>query len=85
MNINELIEDGVDHINIYSKGNTVLGRFLTNFAYSPTMTSDGMFNSIEGYWQWHSNNDDTFRKLYGYQAKKYAKEIGKNRTVIYGE
>jgi hypothetical protein len=26
-------QDGTTHINIYSKGKTELGRFLTNFAY----------------------------------------------------
>ena len=41
--------DGVDHINIYSKGLTELGRFLSNFEHILITTEDGDFNSIEGY------------------------------------
>lgn len=45
-------KDGVDHINIYSKGKTSLGRFLSNFAQADIETEDGNFASIEGYWYW---------------------------------
>lgn len=40
--------DGIDHINIYSKGKTTLGRMLSNFACTPfTHPEDGKFASIE--------------------------------------
>ena len=57
--------DGIDHINIYSKGKTSLGRWLSNFAKSPIETEDGHFDSIEGYWYWYwlSSKDDTLRAL----------------------
>lgn len=29
------LEDGITHINVYSKGATELGRLLTNFAHTP--------------------------------------------------
>lgn len=45
-------KDGIDHINIYSKGRTALGRFLSNFAQAEIETEDGEFASIEGYWYW---------------------------------
>jgi hypothetical protein len=48
-------EDGVTHINIYSKGKTELGRWLTNFSYSPFNHPEyGKFLSMEGFWYWDS-------------------------------
>ena len=46
-----ILNDGVDHINIYSKAKSALGRSLSNFAYSP-IDSDtyGRFNSVEAFW-----------------------------------
>lgn len=44
--------DGVDHINIYSKGATELGRSLSNFSAHGINTIDGYFASLEGYWYW---------------------------------
>jgi hypothetical protein len=67
--------DGITHINIYSKGKTDLGRFLSNFAYSPILTVDGNFNSIEGYWYWLSNHDDVMRPSYGFNAKKVGRTL----------
>jgi hypothetical protein len=68
--------DGVDHINIYSKGKTVLGRWLTNFAYSPiTIPEHGDFASIESYWYWLGCEDDNLRHLHGFAAKKAGKAI----------
>lgn len=69
-------EDGITHLNIYSKGKTELGRWLTNFAYSPIITEDGHFASIEGYWYWLGCGNDKLRKLYGYLAKKVGRESG---------
>ena len=68
--------DGIDHINVYSKGKTELGRFLSNFAYSPIKIEDGNFNSIEGYWYWLSCKDEKLRNLYGYYAKQYGRSVG---------
>lgn len=67
--------DGIDHINIYSKGKTELGRFLTNFAHTPISTSDGRFESVEGYWYWLSCRDDKLRELWGWEAKKYGRSV----------
>lgn len=70
--------DGLDHINVYSKGRTELGTFLSNFAYSPIKTEDGYFNSIEGYWYWLScshTDRDILRKLHGFEAKKKGREL----------
>lgn len=75
--------DGITHINVYSKGKTELGRFLTNFAYCPIVTEDGPFNSIEGYWGWLGLSEncpvrESMRTLYGWQAKKVKDDAYKN-------
>lgn len=62
-------DDGITHINIYSKGKTEIGRWLSNFAYAPIVTEDGPFNSIEGYWYWLSCRDESLRDLSGFKAK----------------
>lgn len=75
MDLNPL-EDGTTHINIYSKGKTLLGRFLSNFSYAPFNNgTDGSFYSIEGYWYWLSTKDDKLRTLIGYDAKSYGQAI----------
>lgn len=72
--------DGVDHINIYSKGKTELGRMLSNFYKYRIDTEDGVFYSVEAYWAWLSVPDDCperneLRKMYGYFAKKKGNEL----------
>lgn len=66
--------DGIHHINIYSKGTTEVGRWLTNFAYCPIQTEHGWFNSVEGYWYWLTSFNDKLRTLHGFEAKKLGKE-----------
>ena len=68
--------DGIDHINIYSKGKTKLGRWLTNFSYSPISIPDfGDFNSIEAFWYYLGCEDDSLRPLSGWQAKQKGRQI----------
>ena len=48
-----LEDDGVTHINVYSKGATALGRALSNFARIPVVVvPNGRFESVEAYWYW---------------------------------
>lgn len=72
------LKDGIDHINIYSDGATEIGRFLSNFSFSPILTEDGKFASIEGYWYWlgcNHPNKNYLRKLSGYEAKRKGREF----------
>ena len=70
-------QDGISHINVYSKGRTELGRLLSNFANTPFMhPAHGKFASVEGYWYWLSCKEDTLKELYGYKAKKVGRELG---------
>lgn len=75
-------EDGITHINVYSKGRTALGLFLSNFAEFVIDTGeDGIFNSVEGYWYWLSvdpklgDKRERLRKVYGWEAKKLGREL----------
>lgn len=69
-------EDGKTHINIYSKGATWLGRFLSNFADCHVDTDDGPFRTIEGYWYWLSTKNEDLRKTDGFASKKLGRELG---------
>lgn len=67
-------KDGIDHINIFSRGKTVLGRWLSNFADAPiTLPEDGEFRTIEGYWYWLCSRSDQLRWMSGSEAKKFGK------------
>lgn len=81
--------DGIDHINIYSKGKTELGRWMTNFAYSPFASSrgHGQFASVEGFWYWLSSGEqhDHMRHLFGAEAKvqgKMLERVDRDETMF---
>jgi hypothetical protein len=68
--------DGFTHINVYSKGNTLLGRLLSNFASTPfEHPEDGKFASVEGYWYWLSCRDNRLRDAVGFDAKRLGREL----------
>lgn len=76
--------DGVTHINVYSKAHTELGRLLTNFAHTPfNHTKLGHFESVEGLWYWCRTQgvddggpvDQKLRSLYGFKAKQYGRQL----------
>lgn len=68
-------EDGISHINIYSKGSTALGRFLSNFSDCHIHTEDGYFRTIEGYWYWLSTKHEPLRDFPGWQCKKVGRSL----------
>lgn len=67
-------EDGVTHINIYSKGKTEIGRWASNFQYAPIVIDDGHFDSVEGYFYWLGTRNAQLRFLSGFAAKKLGRE-----------
>ena len=69
-------EDGVTHINVYSRAKTLLGKQLSNFANTPFECEDGKFQSVEGYWYWLGCKDDRLRKVWGFPAKRLGRDIG---------
>ena len=85
--MNELVfnplDDGVTHINIYSKGRTELGKALSNFApIGIKHPAFGNFDCLEGFWYWLSTGKqhDALRTVNGYDAKKLGKTLPR---VIY--
>lgn len=75
-------KDGIDHINVYSKGKTQLGRLLSNFANTPFKHPVyGEFESVEGFWYWLKTGKqwDCLRFLSGWDAK----EIGSDLKAVY--
>lgn len=70
--------DGINHINIYSRGKTELGVNLSHFAKTPFVHPYfGPFNSMEGFWYYlkAEKKDDKLRQLYGPEAKFYGKKL----------
>lgn len=64
--------DGIEFINVYSMGRTVLGRKLSNFAYTPfDHPVHGHFDSIEGAWYYFCSGKkfEKLRYLSGNAAK----------------
>lgn len=69
-------EDGITHINIYSKGATKLGRDLSNFApLSFVHPAYGYFRTVEGFWYWNKTGrlHDEFRTMSGWECKEKGK------------
>lgn len=74
--------DGISHINIYSKAETVLGRWLSHFAKQPIdLDKHGYFESIEGYWYWLKLRDNKLRYFSGTEAKQYGRSLEKAGAV----
>lgn len=68
--------DGVDHVNIYLKGRTSLGRMLSNLYSCNIIIPDaGTFRTLEGYWYWLSVPDPRLRELNGFAAKALGREL----------
>lgn len=66
------MDEGINHINIYSKSAIEVGRQLSNF-YKSEFTIDGeTFQSVEGYWYWLKTGKkiDILKRLVGFQAKQ---------------
>ncbi|QGZ16257.1 hypothetical protein Hena1_00810 [Erwinia phage Hena1] len=70
------VNDGVDHINIYTKGATPLGRMLTNLHDCEfTVPGYGSFQSLEGFWYYFltGSQHPEFLTAKGFGAKKMGK------------
>lgn len=81
-------KDGVDHINIYSKATTELGRELSNFAKTPFTHEGVRFWSVEAWWYWQSliqfkprAEADAICLIYGFKAKAMGRAFHGNRPV----
>ena len=77
--------DGVTHINIYSKAETEVGKWLSNFSYTPIrLPGEGSFLCIEAYWYWLLTKDERLRGLRGISAKHLGKSLKSKHKPIDG-
>lgn len=70
--------DGIEHINIYTKGNTELGRMLSNlYDRDFQVPGYGCFKSMEGFWYFYLTGCQfaEFHSLRGFSAKKMGKVV----------
>lgn len=75
-------EDGITHINIYTKGKTEVGRLLTNLSDVPVNSpKHGKFKCVEGFWYWYFTGKqyEQFRNYNGFTAKKEGKKLRDDR------
>lgn len=72
--------DGIDHINVYSKAKTELGRLLTNFAHTPfTHPEFGNFKCVEGFWYYIISQDDRLKNTNGWESKQLGRTLTEKR------
>lgn len=78
---NSKVNDGVNHINIHSKGNTYVGKALSHFIHQPFLHPHyGPFYSMEGFWYFTKTGfnekvANKMRYLSGYRAKQRGCEL----------
>ena len=71
-------EDGITHINAWSRGKTELGQLLSNFAHTPFQHPvHGYFASVEAFWYWAASgrSHNELRRLYGASAKSVGSKL----------
>lgn len=70
--------DGIDHINIYTRGKTRLGRLITNLSDVPvTHPTYGRFRTAEGLWFYLKSGKahEELRAMSGFEVKRYARGL----------
>lgn len=78
MNLPDPKLDGVEHINVWMKGETRFGRLLTNLADIPTQHPEyGRFRTMEGLWYYLKTGmqHEDLRSMNGYEAKEYGSKL----------
>ena len=75
--------DGINCINIYSKGVTELGRLLSNFARIPIHGNGHIFASVEAWWYWYTTGKvhHHLKNLHGFKAKEEGRKLQKVQSV----
>lgn len=78
--MSEANQDGVTHVNIYSRGKTRVGRLASNFAKTPfNHPVHGYFASVEAAWYWWTAQGprrDEIRAQCGWRAKRLGRDLG---------
>jgi hypothetical protein len=72
------LNEGEDHINVYSKSIVPLGRALSNFAHFPFKHPIyGKFESVEGFYYWLLTGKEhkELKKVWGLEAKRLGQSL----------
>lgn len=72
--------DGLNHINIYSRGKTKLGKLLSNFANTPFCYNGELFQSVEGALYYYRTDDKRLISMHGNAAKKLGRSLKQVKT-----
>lgn len=78
MNKRHSEEDGITHINAYSKGKTKLGRMLSNMSdIGIDHPEYGKFKTLEGFYWWLKTGRETdfFRTGSGFECRNLGQEL----------
>ncbi|MBM26495.1 MAG: hypothetical protein CL760_12620 [Chloroflexi bacterium] len=70
-------KEGIDHINVYTKSNTELGRLLSNLANTPiNHPKYGFFACLEALWYWLviGKENHEIKDMNGFEAKKFGQK-----------
>lgn len=81
-------DDGVTHINVYTRGATVLGRQLSNLSEcNIEHPYFGHFRTLEGLWYYMKTNflDDEFRILKGMKAREKGKVMPSKHYPLFNK
>lgn len=81
-------EDGVTHINVYTRGTTSLGRCLSNLSdCNIEHPYFGHFRNLEGLWFYMKTGfvDDSFRILKGMHAREHGKKMPSKNYPLFNK
>jgi predicted NAD-dependent protein-ADP-ribosyltransferase YbiA (DUF1768 family) len=72
------LEDGVTHVNVYSKSRCLLGRLLSNFAHTPIEQEGLKFESIESWWYYTKMKNINAGGLFPIFTEEQLNEVSKS-------
>lgn len=81
-------QDGISHINIYTKSQTEVGKMLSNLSSHGFSHSEfGTFKTLEGFWFWLVSDKkyDFLKDLDGFNANKKGREICSELDICYDD
>lgn len=71
----EPAEEGITHVNVYSRSKTKLGKLMSNFAHTPFAFRGKTFQSVEAALYHYRTEDDRLISMHGSKAKKLGSSL----------